>query len=103
MSEASQGQPPASQEFERVLAAASTAQQASFEEEHLSPIKRVQRFLHVYPTVVPFVVLVLGLLLGTSVNFDRFATASNLDRTDAGDDHRYCRHRSDAGHFDGRD
>jgi fructose transport system permease protein len=77
ISEASQSQRPASGEFERVLAAASTAQ-AVFEEEHLSPIKRFQRFLHVYPTVVPFVVLLLGLLLGTSVNFDRFATASNL-------------------------
>ena len=52
--------------------------QASFEEERLSSIKRVQRLLHVYPTVVPFVVLALGLLLGFSVNFDRFATASNL-------------------------
>jgi fructose transport system permease protein len=77
MSEASQGQRPAPQEFERALAAASTAQ-ASFEEEHLSPIKRAQRFLHAYPTVVPFVVLVLGLLLGLGVNFERFATGSNL-------------------------
>ena len=77
MSEASQGQRPTPQEFERVLAAASSAQ-ATFEEEHLSLTKRAQRFLHVYPTVVPFVVLVLGLLLGISVNFDRFATASNL-------------------------
>ena len=40
--------------------------------------KRVQRFLHSYPTVVPFVVLVLGLLLGISVNLCRFLTASNL-------------------------
>src|SRR5271170_6293475 len=77
MSEASQGQRPAPQEFERALAAASSAQ-ASFEEEHLSPVKRAQRFLHAYPTVVPFVVLVLGLLLGVTVNFDRFATGSNL-------------------------
>jgi fructose transport system permease protein len=77
VSEASQGQRLGSQEFEHVLAAAPTAQ-ISFEEEHLSPIKRVQRFLHVYPTVVPFVVLVFGLLLGVTVNFDRFATASNL-------------------------
>jgi fructose transport system permease protein len=77
ISEAPQTRRPPSHEFERVLAAASTAQ-AFFEEEHLSPIKRLQRFLHVYPTVVPFVVLMLGLLLGISVNFDRFATASNL-------------------------
>jgi fructose transport system permease protein len=77
MSEATQGQQPAPQEFERVLAAASTMQ-AQFEEEHLSLVKRTQRFLHVYPTVVPFVVLLLGLLLGVTVNFERFATGSNL-------------------------
>ncbi len=77
MSEASQGQRQAPQEFERVLAAAATAQ-ASFDEEHLAFGKRVQRFLHLYPTVVPFVVLVLGLLLGVVVNFSHFVTASNL-------------------------
>jgi fructose transport system permease protein len=77
MSEASQGPRPAPQEFERVLVAAATTQ-ASFEEEALSFMKRAQRFLHLYPTTVPFVVLVLGLLLGVSVNYDRFVTASNL-------------------------
>jgi fructose transport system permease protein len=77
MSEASQGQRQAPQEFERVLAAAATAQ-ASFDEEHLAFGKRVQRFLHLYPTVVPFVVLVLGLFLGVVVNFSHFVTASNL-------------------------
>jgi fructose transport system permease protein len=77
MSEASQGDRPTPQEFERVLTAAATAQ-ASFEEEHLPFAKRAQRFLHSYPTVVPFVVLVLGLLLGVSVNYARFVTGSNL-------------------------
>src|SRR3984957_20944976 len=77
MCEASQGQRQAPQEFERVLAAAATAQ-ASFDEEHLAFGKRVQRFLHLYPTVVPFVVLVLGLFLGVVVNFSHFVTASNL-------------------------
>lgn len=65
------------QEFERGLAAASTAQ-AHFEEEHLPLAKRVQRFLHVYPTTVPFVVLALGLVLGVTVNPQRFLTGSNL-------------------------
>ena len=69
--------PQSPQEFERVLAAAATAQ-ASFEEEHLPLAKRAQRFLHLYPTVVPFVVLVLGLLLGVVVNFSHFVTASNF-------------------------
>ena len=65
------------QEFERVLAAASTAQ-ATFEEEHLPLLKRIQRFLHSYPTVVPFVVLLMGVALGLTVNFPRFATANNM-------------------------
>jgi fructose transport system permease protein len=78
MTEASaNGVRPQPEELERVLSAASAAQ-ASFEEEHLSPLKRIQRFLHVYPTTVPFVVLALGLLLGVLVNPTRFTAASNL-------------------------
>jgi fructose transport system permease protein len=74
MSEASR---PTPQEFEKVLAGASTTQ-ASFDEDHLSFAKRLQRFLHSYPTTVPFVVLVLGLLLGCTVNYSHFVTGSNL-------------------------
>ena len=74
MSEASR---PTPQEFEKVLAGASTTQ-ASFDEDHLSLAKRLQRFLHSYPTTVPFVVLVLGLLLGCTVNYSHFVTGSNL-------------------------
>jgi len=77
MSEASQGGRTTPQEFEAVLAAASTAQ-ASFEEESLTLPQRIQRFLHVYPTTVPFVVLLLGLLLGVTVNYSHFVTGSNL-------------------------
>ena len=51
MSEATQGR-PAAQEFE--LAGAATAQ-ASFENQALSSIQRVQRFLHSYPTIVTWV------------------------------------------------
>jgi fructose transport system permease protein len=74
MSDASR---PTPQEFEKVLAAASTAQ-ASFEEENLPLSRRIQRFLHLYPTTVPFVVLLLGLLLGCTVNYSHFVTGSNL-------------------------
>jgi fructose transport system permease protein len=75
MSESTQEQ-LAAQEFERALAGASTAQ-ASFEET-LSSIQRIQRFLHLYPTIVPFVVLMLGVLLGATVNFQHFVTATNF-------------------------
>src|SRR3984957_13387705 len=77
MGEASQVDRPTPQEFERVLAAASAAP-ASFEEENISLARRVQRFVHLYPTTVPFVVLLLGVILGVSVNPERFLTGSNL-------------------------
>jgi fructose transport system permease protein len=68
---------PAPQEFESVLTGAA-ATVASFEEEHLTVLQRTQRFLHAYPTVVPFVVLLLGVLLGVLVNPSRFTAASNF-------------------------
>jgi fructose transport system permease protein len=74
MSEASR---PTPQEFEKVLTAAST-EQASFEEQQLTFLQRLQRFLHLYPTTVPFVVLLLGLLLGMTVNYSHFVTGSNV-------------------------
>ena len=68
---------PAQQEFEKVLTGATTTV-ASFDEQKPSALQRLQRFLHAYPTVVPFVVLLLGLLLGVAVNPSRFTAASNL-------------------------
>ena len=74
-----------------------------FEEEQLTSLQRLQRFLHVYPTTVPFVVLVLGLLLGVAVNPSRFTAASNFSTDpDPGDGHRHSRHRTDAGDPDRR-
>jgi fructose transport system permease protein len=77
MSEASHDGRPTPQEYEQALSRAA-AQVATFEEEQLTLLQRVQRFLHVYPTTVPFVVLLLGLLLGVAVNPLRFTAASNL-------------------------
>ena len=74
MSEASR---PTPQEFEKVLSGASESV-ASFDEQKLTALQRLQRFLHVYPTTVPFVVLALGLLLGVAVNPSRFTAASNI-------------------------
>jgi fructose transport system permease protein len=68
---------PAPQEFEKALTDAATTV-ASFDEDRLSVIQRVQRFLHVHPTTAPFVVLLLGLLLGVAVNPTRFTAASNI-------------------------
>jgi len=77
MSEASQPGRPAQQAFETVLAKADTSV-ASFDEQKLTLVQRLQRFLHAYPTTVPLVVLVLGLLLGMAVNFSHFVSGSNL-------------------------
>jgi fructose transport system permease protein len=77
MSEVSQEGRPGQQEFEKVLAGAITTV-ASFDEQSPTALQRLQRFLHAYPTVVPFVVLLLGLLLGVAVNPARFTAASNL-------------------------
>ncbi|HTZ68143.1 MAG TPA: ABC transporter permease, partial [Roseiarcus sp.] len=77
MSQASDTGRPAPQEFEKALAGAA-ATVASFDEQKLTFLQRLQRFLHVYPTTVPFVVLLLGLLLGVAVNPARFTAASNL-------------------------
>ena len=68
---------PAPHEFETVLTGATTTV-ASFDEDRLSVLQRTQRFLHAYPTVVPFVVLLLGVLLGVIVNPSRFTAASNF-------------------------
>jgi len=77
MSEVSHDGRPAPQEFEKVLSSA-TATVASFEEQSPSALQRLQRLLHAYPTIVPFVVLLLGLLLGVAVNPVRFTAASNF-------------------------
>jgi fructose transport system permease protein len=77
MSDTSSERRVAPQEFEGTLAAASEAQ-PQFEEERPSPARRVQRFLHLYPTTVPFIVLLLGLALGMSVNFSHFVTGGNI-------------------------
>ena len=76
MSQATEGR-PSPQEFEKVLTGATTTV-ASFEDRQITLLQRLQRFLHAYPTVVPFVVLLLGLLLGMAVNPSRFASASNF-------------------------
>ncbi len=77
MSGASPAGRPAPQEFEQAAIAAIAAV-ATFEEDSLTLLQRLQRFLHVYPTTVPFVVLLFGVVLGVAVNPTRFAAASNI-------------------------
>src|SRR5688572_3085742 len=64
-------------EFERALAQSDQAV-AVFEEEHKSTLKRVQHFLHQYPTTVPFIVLLLGIMVFSAIVGDRFFAPFNL-------------------------
>ena len=63
--------------FEQGLSS-ETSHPVAFTGYRLPPAKRVQRFLHANPTIVPFIVLLLGVVLGASVNWTRFTTGSNL-------------------------
>src|SRR2546428_10963783 len=53
-------------EMAPLVPAAATAEAADATparaEEHRSPGRRVQQFLHVYPTTIPFLVLLLGVI-----------------------------------------
>jgi fructose transport system permease protein len=64
-------------DFERVLP---TDQQSAavFDEERPSPLRRAQHFLHAYPTTVPFLVLILGVLFFSSVVGSKFFAPFNL-------------------------
>ena len=64
-------------DLEQVLPATPTVA-VVFDEPDQPLLRRIQRFLHVYPTVVPFVVLLVGIALGATVNWTRFTTGSNL-------------------------
>ena len=68
------GREPA--DFERVLPADQSV--AVFEEERPTALRRVQHFLHAYPTTVPFLVLLLGILLFSLVAGPKFFAPFNL-------------------------
>jgi fructose transport system permease protein len=64
-------------EFEKVLTAAST-DVASFEETSKSPLERLQHFLHLYPTSIPFIVLLIGFIGFSLYVGPRFYSPLNL-------------------------
>jgi fructose transport system permease protein len=51
---------------------------AVFEEERPSPLRRAQHFLHAYPTTVPFMVLVLGVVFFSFIVGPKFFAPFNL-------------------------
>ena len=64
-------------DFEKVLPA-SEQTVATFEEERSSPFRRAQHFLHSYPTTIPFLVLVLGILFFSFIVGGKFFAPFNL-------------------------
>jgi fructose transport system permease protein len=64
-------------EFEHILPS-EPGGVASFEEENPGALRRVQHFLHAFPTTVPFMVLVLGVLFFSSIVGNKFFAPFNL-------------------------
>jgi fructose transport system permease protein len=64
-------------DFETVIPAAPQAV-ASFEEEAPTALRRAQHFLHQYPTTVPFMVLVLGVVFFSGIVGGKFFAPFNL-------------------------
>ncbi|MBS3648213.1 ABC transporter permease [Pseudaminobacter sp. 19-2017] len=51
---------------------------ASFEVDHRGPLRQLQHFLHKYPTTVPFIVLLIGVLIFSVAAGSRFFAILNL-------------------------
>jgi fructose transport system permease protein len=64
-------------EFEKVLPA-SANQVAVFDEEHPTPLRRAQHFLHAFPTTIPFLVLLIGVLFFSAIVGPKFFAPFNL-------------------------
>jgi fructose transport system permease protein len=74
-SETTAGRGPS--DFEKTISAADTAV-ANFDEDGNTSLKRLQHFLHNYPTAIPFIVLLLGVALFSALVGQRFLHPFNL-------------------------
>lgn len=68
---------PAPQEFETVVAKAD-ASVASFAEDRPSLLRRIQHALHIRPTLIPAIVLLIGVVLFTTIVGERFLHPFNF-------------------------
>jgi fructose transport system permease protein len=66
-----------SSDFEKVLPAVDPTV-AVFEEEHAGVLRRVQHLLHAFPTAIPFIVLLLGLIIFSAIVGSKFFAPFNL-------------------------
>lgn len=62
---------------ERGLTSAADAV-ASFEEERMSPLRRIQHFFHQYPTMIPAIILIISVVIFAFVTGGRFFAPLNL-------------------------
>jgi fructose transport system permease protein len=49
-----------------------------FDDEHPTPLRRVQHFLHAFPTTIPFLVLLIGVLFFSAIVGPKFFAPFNL-------------------------
>ena len=61
-----------------VTPSADEANFARFEEQQHTPLRRIQRMLHRHPTIVPFVVLALGVIAFSAIVGSKFLQPFNL-------------------------
>ena len=69
---------PQGQDFEQTLNQ-SDSSVARFEDTNRSFMKKLQRFLHGNPTIVPVVILILGISMFTVVTDGRFLSLYNMN------------------------
>jgi fructose transport system permease protein len=62
--------------FEKAISADKSV--AQFDEDAMTPLRRLQHFLHVHPTAIPAIVLVLGIALFWTIAGAKFASPINL-------------------------
>ncbi len=76
MSRADDAAPTGAAAFEKAISADKTV--AQFDEDAMTPLRRVQHFLHAHPTGIPAIVLVLAILLFWGIAGQKFAHPINL-------------------------
>jgi fructose transport system permease protein len=64
-------------DFEKALPAVDPTV-AVFEEEHGGVLRRIQHVLHAFPTAIPFIVLLLGILIFSAIVGSKFFAPFNL-------------------------
>ena len=65
-------------EHEQAVLAATEQSPVQFDEEPKSLLKRFQHFLHAYPTIIPFIVLAIAIVLFSSIVGKKFFHPFNL-------------------------